>query len=35
MLGDGSIALIRQALDDKSRHDQARGYLIELGAPVP
>ena len=35
MLMDGSIALIRMALDDKSRRDQARGYLIELGAPVP
>ena len=35
MLRDGSIALIRQALDDKSRRDQARGYLFELGAPVP
>ncbi len=35
MLGDGSIAMIRMALDDKSRRDQARGYLAELGAPVP
>ena len=35
MLRDGSIAVIRQALDDKSRRDQARGYLIELGASVP
>ena len=35
MLQDGSIAMIRQALDDRSRHDQARGYLAELGAPVP
>jgi hypothetical protein len=35
MLRDGSIAVIRQALDDKSRRDQARGYLVELGAPVP
>ena len=33
MLKDGSIAVIRQALDDKSRRDQARGYLAELGAP--
>jgi hypothetical protein len=32
---DGSIAVIQQALDDKSRRDQARGYLAELGAPVP
>ena len=35
MLRDGSIAVIRRALDDKSRRDQARGYLVELGAPVP
>ena len=35
MLQDGSIAVIRQALDDKSRRGQARGYLIELGAPMP
>ena len=35
MLRDGSIAVIQQALGDKSRRDQARGYLVELGAPVP
>ena len=35
LLHDGSIAIIRQALNDKSRRDQARGYLAELGAPVP
>jgi hypothetical protein len=35
LLRDGSIAIIRQALDDKSRRNQARGYLAELGAPVP
>ena len=35
MLRDGSIAVIRQALDDRSRRAQARGYLAELGAPVP
>ena len=35
LLKDGSISLIRQALDDKSRRGQARGYLAELGAPVP
>lgn len=35
MLADGSIALIRMALDDTSRRNQARGYLVELGAPVP
>jgi hypothetical protein len=35
LLKDGSIAVIRKALDDKSRRDQARGYLAELGTPVP
>jgi len=35
VLQDGSIAVIQQALDDRSRRDQARGYLAELGAPVP
>ena len=35
LLHDGSIALIKQALDDKSLRGQARGYLAELGAPVP
>ena len=35
MLSDGSIALIRLALEDKARRNQARGYLIELGAPAP
>jgi hypothetical protein len=35
MLKDGSIAVIRQAFDDKSRRSQARGYLVELGALVP
>ena len=35
VLRDGSIAVIQQALDDRSRRDQARGYLAELGAPVP
>ena len=34
MLKDGSIAVIQQALDGK-RRNQARGYLAELGAPVP
>jgi hypothetical protein len=34
-LKDGSINLIQQALDDRSRRNQARGYLAELGAPVP
>ena len=35
MLKDGSIAVIQQALEDKSRRNQARGYLAELGFPVP
>ena len=35
LLKDGSRAGIQQALNDKSRHAQARGYLNELGAPVP
>ena len=35
MLRDGSIAVIRQALDNRSLQGQARGYLIELGAAVP
>jgi hypothetical protein len=35
VLKDGSIAIIQRALDDRSRRDQARGYLAELGAPVP
>ena len=34
LLRDGSIATIQQALEDK-RRNQARGYLAELGAPVP
>jgi len=35
LLKDGSIAAIERALDEKSRRNQARGYLAELGAPVP
>ena len=35
LLKDGSVVTIQQALDDKSRRIQARGYLDELGAPVP
>lgn len=35
VLKDGSIAIIQQALEERSRRDQARGYLTELGAPVP
>ena len=31
LLRDGSIAVLRQALDDKARRAQARSYLIELG----
>lgn len=32
LLKDGSIAIIQQAVNDKSRRGQARGYLVELGA---
>jgi hypothetical protein len=35
LLKDGSVGIIRQALDDRARRVQARGYLDELGAPVP
>ena len=35
MLRDGSIAMIRAALNDRARRDQARLYLAELGAAVP
>jgi HEAT repeat protein len=35
LLRDGSIVQIQLALEDKSRRNQARGYLAELGAPVP
>jgi hypothetical protein len=35
VLQDGSIAVIRKALDDRSLRDQARGYLVELSASVP
>lgn len=35
LLKDGSVVIIRQALDDRARRVQARGYLDELGAPVP
>ena len=35
MLQDGSIAIIRQALDDRSRRAQALGYLAELGVSIP
>jgi hypothetical protein len=35
LLKDGSINVLRQAMDDKKRHGQARGYLTELGFPLP
>ena len=35
LLKDGSITVLRQAMDDKTRHGQARGYLAELGFPLP
>src|SRR5687767_3069726 len=35
MLRDGSVATIRQALDDSARRWQALGYLAELGVSTP
>ena len=35
LLKDGSLAVIRLAVGEKARGSQARGYLAELGAPVP
>jgi len=35
LLKDGSVVILQQALDDRSRRAQARAYLDELGAPVP
>jgi hypothetical protein len=35
MLGDGSLAAIREAVDDRSRRAQALGYLAELGVSPP
>jgi hypothetical protein len=35
LLKDGSIAIIRQAIDDRSRRAQALGYLAELGFAAP
>ena len=35
MLKDGSLAIIKQALDDPSRRWQALGYLAELGVSAP
>jgi hypothetical protein len=34
MLKDGSVTIIRQALDDRARRAQAMGYLTELGVSV-
>lgn len=35
MLRDGSVAILRQALDDPARRAQALGYLSELGISTP
>ena len=35
LLKDGSIAVIRQAVDERSRRAQALGYLAELGVAAP
>lgn len=35
LLKDGSITVLRKAMDDQKRHGQARGYLAELGFPLP
>jgi len=35
LLKDGSVVIIQQAVNDRPRRAQARGYLEELGAPVP
>jgi hypothetical protein len=35
LLGDGSRAVLERALHERSRHLQARGYLIELGLLSP
>lgn len=35
LLKDGSIAIIRQAADERTRRAQARGYLAELGVAAP
>lgn len=35
LLKDGSIATIREAADNRRLRSQARGYLEELGTPVP
>lgn len=35
LLKDGSLAQIREAVDDRARRAQALGYLAELGVAVP
>jgi HEAT repeat protein len=35
LLKDGSISVLREAADGRRLRSQARGYLEELGAPVP
>jgi hypothetical protein len=35
LLKDGSVAVIRDALNERQRGAQARGYLVELGASAP
>jgi hypothetical protein len=35
MLKDGSVAVIKGAVDDRARRTQALGYLTELGVSVP
>jgi len=35
MLKDGSMIALQHALNDNSRRVQARGYLVELGVPMP
>jgi hypothetical protein len=35
LLRDGSVAIIRQAVEDRSRRAQALGYLAELGFAAP
>ena len=35
LLKDGSVAVIRNALNERQRGAQARGYLVELGVPAP
>jgi hypothetical protein len=35
LLKDGSVAIIRSAVNERQRGVQARGYLVELGASAP